>query len=413
MTRRRVVITGIGAVTPLGSNVNLLWEGLMAGRSGIRRITQFDPGDMPCQIAGEIPDFEVEQYMDRKEARRVPRVVQIALATALQAVRDAGLPETMADPERSSVVYGTAIGGLDRIDEGIQVLRTGGYSKINPFTIPAGIANTPAFMIAKQFQCLGPNSTVVTACAAGTQAVGEAAEYIRRGACDVVITGGTESLIRDFSIGGFCAMRALPLNYNSCPELASRPFDAHREGFIFSEGSASLVLESLEHAQARGAHIYVEVLGYSSSADGFHMAAPDPDAAGPTRAMIWALQDAGLSAEQIDYVNAHGTSTPLNDETETRALKKVFGENAYHLQISSTKSMLGHAMGASGAIEAVICSLVINRGWIPATINYENPDPQCDLDYVPNTPRQRIVNTTLSNSFGLGGQNACLILKRL
>jgi beta-ketoacyl-acyl-carrier-protein synthase II len=397
----------------LGSTVDHLWEGLLSGRSGIRRITQFNPGDMPCQIAGEIPDFEVGEYMDRREARRVPRSAQIALATAIQAVRDAGLPETMADPERSSVVFGTAIGGLDRTDEGIQILRNGGYSKINPFTIPAGIPNLSAFMIAKQFQCLGPNSTIVTACATGTQAVGEAAEYIRRGVSDVVITGGTEALIRDFSIGGFCAMRALPINYNDCPEIASRPFDARREGFIFSEGAASLVLEKLDHALARGARIYAEVVGHASSADGYHMAAPDPDAAGPARAIRWAVRDAGLSPEQIDYINAHGTSTPLNDETETRAIKNVFGEHAYRLAISSTKSMLGHAMGASGAIEAVVCALVIDRGWIPPTINYEYPDPQCDLDYVPNIPRQTLVNTTLSNSFGLGGQNACLILKRL
>lgn len=413
MTRPRVVITGLGAITPLGSTVDHLWEGLLSGRSGIRRITQFNPGDMPCQIAGEIPDFEVGEYMDRREARRVPRSAQIALATAIQAVRDAGLPETMADPERSSVVFGTAIGGLDRTDEGIQILRNGGYSKINPFTIPAGIPNLSAFMIAKQFQCLGPNSTIVTACATGTQAVGEAAEYIRRGVSDVVITGGTEALIRDFSIGGFCAMRALPINYNDCPEIASRPFDARREGFIFSEGAASLVLEKLDHALARGARIYAEVVGHASSADGYHMAAPDPDAAGPARAIRWAVRDAGLSPEQIDYINAHGTSTPLNDETETRAIKNVFGEHAYRLAISSTKSMLGHAMGASGAIEAVVCALVIDRGWIPPTINYEYPDPQCDLDYVPNIPRQTLVNTTLSNSFGLGGQNACLILKRL
>lgn len=242
MTRPRVVITGLGAITPLGSSINLLWEGLLNGRSGVRRITQFDASSMPCQIAGEIPDFEVDLYIDKKEARRVARSAQIALASAIQAVRDAGLPETMAEPERSGVVFATAIGGLDRIDEGIQILRSIGLTKINPFTLPAGIPNLSSYMIAKQFQCLGQNSTVVTACAAGTQAVGEAAEYIRRGACDLVITGGTEALIRDFSIAGFCAMRALPVNYNQCPEMASRPFDARREGFIFSEGAASLIL---------------------------------------------------------------------------------------------------------------------------------------------------------------------------
>lgn len=412
MSRPRVVITGLGAITALGSSVSLLWDGLLAGRSGIRRITHFDASNLPCQIAGEIPDFEVEKYMDRKEGRRIARCAQIALASAIQAVQDAGLPSVMTDPERCGVVYGTSIGGLDRFDEGIQALRTGGFAKVNPFSIPSGIANLSAFILAKQFQCLGPNSTIVTACATGTQAVGEAAEYIRRGVCDLVITGGTEALIKDFAIGGFCAMRALPVNFNLSPESASRPFDARREGFIFSEGAASLVLESLEHAQQRGAHIYAEVAGHASSTDAFHMAVPDPDAAGPTRAMRWALQDAGLSPEKIEYINAHGTSTPLNDETETRAIKSVFGEHAHCLPISSTKSMLGHAMGASGAIEALICALIIERGWVPPTINYEYPDPQCDLDYVPNKPRQLNVNATLSNSFGLGGQNACLVLQR-
>jgi 3-oxoacyl-[acyl-carrier-protein] synthase II len=413
MKRPKVVITGLGAITPLGSSVDLLWEGLVNCHSGVRRITQFDASDLPCQIAGEIPDFEAEQYLEKKEARRIARSAQIALASAIQAVRDAGLPETMAEPERSSVVFATAIGGVDRVDEGIQALRNGGYTKINPFTLPAGIPNLSSYLISKQFQCLGPNITVVTACAAGTQAVGEAAEYIRRGSCDVVITGGTEALIKDFAIGGFCAMRALPVNYNQCPELASRPFDAHREGFIFSEGAATLVLESLEHAQARGAHIYAEVAGYASSADGYHVAVPDPDAAGPVRAMLWAIQDAGLAPHQIDYINAHGTSTPLNDETETRAIKTVFGERAYRLPVSSTKSNLGHAMGASGAIEALVCALVIEKSLIPPTLNYEFPDPQCDLDYVPNVPRKLRVNTTLSNSFGLGGQNACLVLRRV
>ncbi len=412
MTRPRVVITGLGAVTALGSSVNLLWEGLLAGRSGIRQITHFDARDLPCQIAGEIPDFDVEAYMERKEARRVARCAQIALGASIQAVQDAGLPATMVDPERCGVVYGTSIGGLDRFDEGIQVLRTDGYAKVNPFTIPSGIANLSAFMLAKQFQCLGPNSTIVTACATGTQSVGEAAEYIRRGVCDLVITGGTESLIKDFAIGGFCAMRALPVNYNTSPESASRPFDARREGFIFSEGAASLVLERLDHALERGAHIYAEVAGHASSTDAFHMAVPDPEAAGPTRAMRWALQDAGLASQKIEYINAHGTSTPLNDETETRAIKVVFGERASCMAVSSTKSMLGHAMGASGAIEALICALVIDRGWVPPTINYEYPDPQCDLDYVPNKPRQMNVNAALSNSFGLGGQNACLVLQR-
>lgn len=412
MNRRRVVITGLGAITVLGSSVELFWDGLLHGRSGVRRITQFDPSNLPCHIAGEIPDFEVEKYMERKEARRVSRCSQVALAAAIQAVKDASLPETMAEPERSGVVFGTAIGGLDRVDEGIQALRTQGVDRLNPFTVPAGIPNLPSFLVARQFHCLGPNSTVATACATGTQAIGDATEFIRRGSADVVIAGGTEALIKDFSIGGFCAMRALPLNYNDNPEKASRPFDAKREGFIFSEGAGAVVLESLEHALARGARIYAEVAGHASSADAYHVAAPDPEAAGPARAMRWALKDAGCQPTDVDYINAHGTSTPLNDATETRGIKMVFGEHAYKLAISSTKSMIGHAMGASGAMEAVVCAKTIYTGWIHPTVNYEYPDPECDLDYVPNTPRQQQVNVALSNSFGLGGQNACLVTKR-
>lgn len=410
--RTRVVITGAGAVTSLGNTVEVLWEGLLAGRSGIRRIESFDASGLPCQIAGEIPDFDVEVYMDRKEARRVARNGQIALGAAIQAARNAGLPDTMSDPERAGVVFGTAIGGLDRFDEGIHTLRTQGYHKINPFIVPAGIPNLAAFMVARHFQCLGPNSTITTACATGTQAIGEATEFIRRGIADVVIAGGTEALIQDFAIGGFSAMRALPTSYNDNPTAASRPFDAKREGFLFSEGAASLVLESLEHAQARGANILAEVGGHASSADAFHLAALEPEGRGPARAMRWALQDSGLKPEQVDYINAHGTSTPLNDATETRAIKTVFGEHAYKLAISSTKSMLGHAMGASGAIEALVCAYVLAYGMIPPTINYEFPDPELDLDYVPNQARKTFANVTLSNSFGLGGQNACLVLKR-
>ncbi|MEW5868907.1 MAG: beta-ketoacyl-ACP synthase II [Chloroflexota bacterium] len=410
--RPRVVITGLGAISPLGSSVAQLWQGWMEGHSGIRRITQFDPSDLPCQIAGEIPDFNAEDYIERKEARRIPRSAQIGLSAAIQAVKDAGLPETMPDGERCGVMFGTAIGGADRIDEGIQTLRTQGLGRVNPFVLPGGIPNLSSFLVARQFQCLGVNSTVTTACATGTQAVGEGAEFIRRGSADLVIAGGTEALITDFAIGGFCSMRALPVNYNDRPEAASRPFDASREGFIFSEGAAALVMESLEHALARGAHIYAEFVGHASSSDAYHVAAPSPDALGPARAMRWALQDAGLEPSAIDYINAHGTSTPLNDPTETKAVKMIFGEHAYNLAISSTKSMIGHAMGASGTLEAIACTLAIAKGWLPPTINYETPDPECDLDYVPNQARQQNINIALSNSFGLGGQNACIIIKK-
>jgi 3-oxoacyl-[acyl-carrier-protein] synthase II len=411
-SRPRAVITGMGAITPLGNSVDELWQGALQGKSGVRKITQFDASIYPCQIAGEIPEFNPEDYMDRKMARRVSRSAQVALGAATQAVRDAGIPDEMPDPERTGVVFATAMGGLERSDEGIQILRTQGLSRVKPFSLPAGIPNLGSFLIAQKFHCLGPNNTITTACAAGTQSVGEAVEYIRRGAVDVVIAGGSEALIRDFAIGGFSAMRALPVNYNDNPGAASRPFDAKREGFIFSEGAGAFVLENLEYALARGAKIYAEIIGQASSADAYHIAAPHPEALGPIRAIRWALQDAGIEPQDVDYINAHGTSTQLNDATETKAIKEVFGEHAYKLAVSSTKSMLGHAMGASGTIEAILCSLSINHSIILPTINYEYPDPDCDLDYVPNQARQQNVDIALSNSFGLGGQNACLVIKK-
>lgn len=412
MSRPRVVITGLGAVSPLGCSVDKLWEGLLQGRSGIRRITQFDASELPCQIAGEIPDFDPEDYMDRKEARRTPRSAQIALAAALQAICDADLPAIMPEPERAGVVFGTTIGGIELVDEGMKTLRSKGYTRLNPFTLPATVPNMAAFVMARRFQCLGPNSTISTACATSTQAIGEGTEVIRRGAADIVISGGTESAIRDFTIGGFSAMRALPTSFNDQPTRASRPFSADREGFVCSEGAAVLILEELSHALRRGARIYAEIAGHASSADGYHVAALDPEAAGPARAMRWALKDAEISPSEVDYINAHGTSTPQNDRTETLAIKEVFGEHAYQLPISSTKSMIGHPMGAAGAVEAIVCALTIQGERIHPTINYEKPDPECDLDYVPNQAREAHVDVVLSNSFGLGGQNACLVIKR-
>lgn len=412
MSRKRVVVTGLGAISPLGSTVDLYWEGLLAGRSGIRNITQFDASEMPCKLAGEVPDFEPEDYMERKEARRASRCAQMGLAAATQAMADAGFNGSVPDPERTAVMFGTAIGGLDRADEGIKFLRSNGAARANPFMLPASIPNLPAFLITERFQCLGPSVTISTACATGTQTVGEGAELIRRNAADMVIVGGTEALIQDYAIAGFSAMRALPTGFNDCPEKASRPFDARREGFVFSEGAAALILESMEHAQARGAHIYAEVAGHAASSDAFHVAAPHPAAAGPIRAMKWALQDAGLQTDQINYINAHGTSTPLNDPNETYAIKEVFGEYAYQLSVSSTKSMIGHPMGAAGTLEAIACILAIKHSIIPPTINYEEPDPECDLDYTPNVPKKQEIQYALSNSFGLGGQNACLILSR-
>ncbi len=410
---QRVVITGLGVISPVGSRLEEFWSALLEGTSGIRRVTQFDASSLPCQIAGEIPDFEPNAFMSAKEARRMARASQVALASAMLAAEDAGVQIPLPDPERVGVYFGTALGGFDKADEGLQNLRKGGFVKVNPFVVPALLPNMPAFHVSQFAGALGPNSTITTACATGTQTVGEAATAIRNGRADMIFAGGTEALIQDFALGGFAAMRALPTSFNDDPKSASRPFDSRREGFVFSEGAACLILESLDHAVRRGAKIYAEVAGHASSSDGYHMAAPDPSAAGAVRTMAWALEDAGIEPDRVDYINAHGTSTPANDAVETLAIKKLFGERAYEIPISSTKSMLGHAMGASGAIEAVVSALTIQTGRVHPTINYEYPDEECDLDYVPNEARDLEVGVALSNSFGLGGQNACLVLKKV
>jgi len=410
--RTRVVITGLGAISPLGLTLHELWDGLLNARSGISRITQFDASGLPCQIAGEVKGFEPKNYMDAKDARRMARCSQLAVAATREAVADAGFAGGFADPERVGVLLGTAIGGLDRLDEGSTVLRKQGHARVSPFSVPESVPNMPSHHVSKAFRALGPLNTCVTACASGTQSVGEAAEVIRRGVADVMITGGVEGAIGDLTIAGFAAMRAMPVNYNDDPGRASRPFDKNREGFVFSEGCAILILERLEHALARGAKIYAEVLGHASSSDAYHVAAPDPTHAGAIRAMTWALKYAGVQPHEIDYINAHGSSTPLNDAGETAAIKHVFGEHAYNIPISSTKSMIGHPMGASGAMEATACTLSLHHQILHPTANYETPDPDCDLDYVPNVARKASVNITLSNSFGLGGQNACLVLRK-
>ncbi len=411
---QRVVITGVGAITALALTMKETWEGLLAGRSGIATIAQFDASSMSTQLAGEIKGFDAGKYMNPKEARRVARCSQLAVATLKETLTDAGLPPqfSIEAGERVGVLIGTAVGGLDRASAEIEAYHTHRQpGKVGPFAGTSLLANMPAHHISQTVQALGPNNTVVTACASGTQAVGEAAEVIRRKAADVMICGGVDNLVQDFAIVGFSAMRALSTR-NDSPAQASRPFDKDRDGFVLSDGCALLVLESLPHARARGARIYAEVLGQSSSSDAFHVAAPDPESAGAIRAIRWALQDARANPDEVEYINAHGTSTPLNDAGETKAIKAVFGEAAYRIPVSSTKSMLGHCMGASGAIEAIVCALTIHRGVIPPTINYQTPDPECDLDYVPNTARDasRGLHVTLSNSFGLGGQNACLVL---
>jgi beta-ketoacyl-acyl-carrier-protein synthase II len=408
--RPRIVITGMGAVTPVGNSAKESWQNAIEGNSGIGPITLFDASDLPCRIAGEVKDFNPRDFMNFKEARRMSRSSQFAVAAARMALADAGLPEEVPEPERTGVVIGTGFGGLEKAYEGMDTYRTKGLARVNPFMLTSSLPNMPSHHVSLAAQTKGPINTVVAACATGTQAVGEAAELIRRGAADITLAGGVEGLIHVSTAGGFAAMRALPLNYNDAPEKACMPFDKNREGFIISEGAGVMILERLDLALERGAHIYAEVLGHASSSDAFHVAAPDPQGAGAIRSMRWSLEDAGIAIDRVDYINAHGTSTPLNDATETYAIKKLFGEEAYNIAVSSTKSVMGHAMGGAGAIEAIFSAYALYEGLIPATWNYETPDPECDLDYVPNASRPADLQVAMSNSFGLGGQNACLVL---
>jgi len=405
--RHRVVITGMGAITPLALNVEETWAGLVQGRSGIDRLTQVDASNYPTKIGGEVKGFDPVDYMNFKEARRMGRFSQFAVAATKGALEDAQLRIDEVDPEEVGVLIGTAIGGLSATDEAVRNLLAG--RRVSPFYLVTMAPNMAAFHICHQFGLKGYNNTVTTACAAGVQAVGEAAEVIRRGAAEVMVAGGTESSYSEVGLAGFSAMRGLSTR-NDDPQGASRPFDKDRDGFVCSEGCGILILENLDHALKRDAHIYAEILGYSATSDAYNLAAPDPEAEGAARAMRWALQDAGVSPRQVDYINAHGTSTPLNDATETLAIKKVLGDHAYRVAVSSTKSMIGHLFGGAGAVEAIVCALTIERGIIHPTINYETPDPECDLVYVPNVARKAEVDVALSNSFGLGGQDACLVV---
>jgi 3-oxoacyl-[acyl-carrier-protein] synthase II len=409
--RPRVVITGMGIMSPLGHTAEESWGSLLNGRSGIGPITQFDPSGLPVSIAGEVKDFSPEKYVNFKEARRMSRVSQLATAAAYMALADADLPST-TDLERVGVLVGTGVGGFEVADRNLTILRTKGFNRVNPFAMTSFLPNMPSYHVSLLAGSLGPISTVNAACATGTQAIGEGLEMIRRGTADTVVTGGAEGLIHEAAVAGFARMLALSTAYNDEPERASRPFDKDRDGFVLSEGAGVVVLERLDKALERGAHIYAEVLGHSSSSDAFHVAAPDPKSAGKIRAMRWAVEDAGLSLKDVDYINAHGTATPVNDASETFAIKNLFGERAYEIPVSSSKSVLGHAMGGTGAIEAIFCAYALSEQIIPPTWNYETPDPECDLDYVPNAPRPAELQVILSNSFGLGGQNACLMLGR-
>jgi 3-oxoacyl-[acyl-carrier-protein] synthase II len=407
----RVVITGMGAITALGNTVDEFWTGIKNGQSGIREISLVSPDGFPCSVSGEIQDFEATDYMDRKEARRMARFSQFAVAAAHQAVEDSGIDFEKEDLDRIGVLIGSGSGGLPETDQQSEIRVKRGVGRMSPYYIPMMLVNMAAANISHKFNLTGYTNTCVTACAASTQAIGEAAEVIRRGTADVIVTGGSEAGICEIGMGGFSTMRALS-TWDGDPAKASRPFDKGRDGFAPAEGSGILIIESLEHAKARGAHIYAEVGGWGVSSDAYHLVQPHPEGFGASKAIKRALDNAGVELNEIDYINAHGTSTPINDAAETKAIKAVFGELAYKIPVSSTKSMVGHSLGASGALEAIVCINSINDSILHPTINQEEPDPDCDLDYIPNVARETEVNITLSNSFGFGGQNACLIIKK-
>jgi 3-oxoacyl-[acyl-carrier-protein] synthase II len=410
--QRRVVVTGLGIVSPLGTGVIKNWEAACAGHSGIRKITKFDASLFTSQIAGEVPDFKSEDWLDKQQIRRYDIFIHYALAAARMAMEDSLLKIDDANAQRVGCITGTGLGGLSMLEEFHQILLEKGPKRISPFFIPGIIANMVPGMIAIQFGVRGPNQSIETACTSSCHAIGEAFRYIREGRVDAMITGGSEAVITPLALGGFCAMRALSTR-NDQPEKASRPFDKDRDGFVMGEGAGILVLEEMQQAKARGAKIYAEVAGYGLSADAYHITAPDPEGKGAIACMKMAIEDAGLKPEEIDYINAHGTSTDLNDASETNGIKAVFGEHAYKLAISSTKSMTGHLLGGAGGVEAVFSVLTIKNSMIPPTINYETPDPQCDLDYVPNKARTAKVRTALSNSFGFGGTNGTLLFKAI
>jgi 3-oxoacyl-[acyl-carrier-protein] synthase II len=410
--RTRVVITGRGVISPVGNDVQTFWENLTRGQSGVERVTLFDPSPFPTQIAAEVKEWDPGEWMDRKDARRMARSSQFGIAAATQAMQDAGIDESDVD-EGVGIHLGTGIGGFDQGYEGMMALHLSGrgWKAISPFSLPEALPNMCAFHIARTFGVKGYLSTHTSACATGTQAIFEAAEVLRRGWAHTIITGGTEAQINDVAFGGYCKMRGMSTR-NDDPHAAVRPFDQERDGFLMGEGAAVFIIETLEHAQARGARIYAEVLGGASSSDAYHMAQPDPNGEGAVRAMRWAAKYSGVSLDDVDYINPHGPGTPLGDTIEVKAVKMAFGERAREIPMSSTKSMIGHAMGAAGALEGLATLLTLETQCIHPTLNCENPDPEFDLDFVADGPRQARVEIAMSNNFGLGGQNASLILKR-
>jgi len=417
--RRRVVITGLGALTPLGNSTEEFWSALIQARSGIGPITKFDAQAkdahgayrFPTRIAGEVRNFDPLQYVDKKEARRLDPYLQYAVACATMAVQDSGIDVGKIDGARFGVIVGSGIGGITTLLEGEHTLQEKGPERVSPFLIPMLIVNMASGLISMKFNARGPNTAVVTACATGNHAIGDASKIIERGDADLMIAGGAEAIIVPLTMAGFCSMKAMT-NRNDEPQRASRPFEADRDGFVPSEGAGIVILEDLEHALRREARIYAELVGYGMSADAHHMTAPDPDGDGAMRAMAAALRDGALEPSAIGYINAHGTSTPYNDKFETIAIKRLFGEHAGRLAVSSTKSMTGHLLGAAGGIETIVTVLALQQGILPPTINYETPDPECDLDYVPNVARKAEVDVAISNGFGFGGTNATLAFRR-
>jgi 3-oxoacyl-[acyl-carrier-protein] synthase II len=411
MDRKRVVVTGMGLITPLGIGVQKTWDALLDGRSGIRRITQFDAEQFPTKIAGEVEGFNPEDYIELKDIKKMDRFIHFALAASQMAMEDSGLKIDDGNAERVGVIIGSGIGGLHTIEHYHSVMLEKGPRRISPFFIPMLVVNLASGQVSIRYGAKGPNSALVTACATGTHSIGDAFRIIQRGDADAMIAGGAEAVITPLGIGGFNAMKALSTR-NDEPEKASRPFDMNRDGFIMGEGAGILILESLENAEERGARIYGEIAGYGMTADAYHITSPPPGGEGAARCMAVALNDAGVTPLEVDYINAHGTSTRHGDELETYAIKKVFGEHAYKLAVSSTKSMTGHLLGAAGGVEAVISLLSIYNDVVAPTTNLDNPDPECDLDYVPHKARKMTVNSALTNSFGFGGTNACLLLKK-
>lgn len=409
---RRVAITGAGVVSPIGIGVEEFWQALKEGKNGIERITSFDPSGLDSQIAGEVRNFDPSPYLDKKEQKRLDRVIQFSLVASELAMKDAGLNVDELNPERFGVCIGSGQGGIITSFEQIKVLLEKGPSKISPFSIPMMIINMSGAYVAIKYNAKGPNYAPVSACASAAHSIGEAFEIIRRGDADIMLAGGAEAAVTPIGVAGFCAMKALSTR-NDEPAKASRPFDKLRDGFVIGEGAGVIVLEEMERAKARGARIYAELVGYAANCDAYHITAPSPDGEGAVKAMLKALEKAGISPDEVDYINAHGTSTPLNDKTETLAIKQVFGERAYKIPISSTKSMIGHLLGAAAAAEIIATLLAIYGGVIHPTINYEVPDPECDLDYVPNEARESNVRVAIKNSFGFGGHNAVLVLKKV